>query len=107
MNRFFKVSTWRMIINSRLLYYKNSKEDWCKERREICNSCVQNSKWYSAKTIKENILKLLYLDEPYCKICTCPIKRKTAVFEADCGMVELGEPSKWKSIINTKYNGNN
>jgi len=104
MNKFLKLSTWRMIINSRVSAYKNSKTDWCKERRKICSDCNQNSIWYNPKNWKEELLRIFYLNKEYCKICFCPINRKTLVRESECSMPEIGEPSKWKRVeLGTKF----
>ena len=74
--------------------------DWYYERLEVCENCRYNSK-NSKLTIKEKILYFLNSLEPFCKICFCNLKAKASIAdpdESDCGMVNLGEESKWKHI---------
>lgn len=87
-----------MIIQSRTIDYKNSRTDWCKERREICNDCHHNSKWYELKTFKEKLLRLLNLGN-YCLICSCGILHKTRNAMSSCGLTEINEKPKWKRVI--------
>lgn len=86
-----------MIIQSRTTDYKNSKTDWCKERRKICSECHHNSKWYGVKTFKEKLLRLLNLGH-YCKICLCGISQKTRNAYSTCGLAEINEEPKWKRV---------
>ena len=107
MNKFLKWSTWRMIIQSRTTDYKNSKTDWCKERREICKKCNHNSVHYPTKTFKEYLLRFLNMGN-YCLCCWCGIQAKTRNAYSTCGLVELNEPPKWEKInLNTKYQNAN
>jgi hypothetical protein len=104
MNKFLKFSTWQMIIQSRLTAYKNSKTDWCKERRAICKECDYNSKNKYKLTIGEKILMFLQLSKEICTACGCSILHKSKIKQADCGRTELGLESKWKRVnLNTKY----
>jgi hypothetical protein len=86
-----------MIIQSRTTDYKNSKTNWCKDRREICNDCQNNSKWYETKTIKERLLRLVNLGN-YCLICSCGIAHKTRNAMSSCGLTEINEPPKWQRV---------
>lgn len=97
MNKFLKYSTWKMIIQSRTTDYKNSKTDWCKERRIICNDCHHNSKFSPTKTFKEYLLRFLNLGD-YCKICYCGILAKTRNAYSTCGLAEINEEPKWKRV---------
>lgn len=108
MNKFLKWSTLKMIIHSRIINYKNSKTEWCKERRKICGDCNNNSKFYKSETTKDWILKLLNLGH-YCRLCYCNIKFKTVIPYTECSMKsELNEPPKWTRInLNTKYQNAN
>jgi hypothetical protein len=104
MNKFLKFSTWQMIIQSRLTAYKNSKTDWCKERRAICRECNNHSKYHKVKTFRQKLLKLLNLGH-FCNLCGCSIKYMTVIPQKSCSMEsELNEPPKWTRInLNNKY----
>jgi hypothetical protein len=97
MNKFLKISTWKMIIHSRIINYKNSKTDWCKERRKICAECNNNSVHHPTKTLKQYFLRLMNMGE-YCKICFCSIKYKCSVPYTQCSMTELNELPKWQRV---------
>lgn len=104
MNKFLKWSTWKMIIHSRIVNYKNSKTEWCKERRKICGDCNNHSKYHKAATLRQKILKLLNLGH-FCNLCGCSIKYKTVIPYTSCSMeAELNEKPKWTRInLNTKF----
>lgn len=98
MNKFLKLSTWRQIIESRILYHKSKKTDWYKERKKICDECPHNSKFNQPKDFKGKALNMLYLKAEYCTICKCHLKYKLSLPESNCGLEEIGEEPKWKSI---------
>ena len=90
-NKFLKLYTWKNIIKSRWIYYQNRNKDWYKKRKAICDVCPHNSK-YHKKTIYERLLGR------YCKICKCPLKYKMSLDFVNCGLEEIGEEPKWKSV---------
>lgn len=98
MNKFLKISTWKQIIQSRWLYFKNKDKDWFKERKEICNGCVYNSKFLDKKNFKSRLISLVNFKNDYCTVCKCPLKYKQSLPESNCGLEEILEEPKWKSI---------
>lgn len=89
-----------MIINSRLIAYKNSKEPWCKERLEICNTCKFNSKNKYDLTLKEKFLMMIQLTKAVCSICGCNVRYKASVPMASCSREELGLEPLWRTKEN-------
>jgi hypothetical protein len=100
MNKLLKMSTWKQIIQSRWLYYLNRNKDWYKERKNICDVCPHNSKFSEKKDFRGKLLNMLYLKADYCKKCLCILHLKQSIPEAVCGLEEVGEEPKWKSIWN-------
>ena len=99
MNKFLKLSTWKQIIESTWLYYQNRNKEWYKERKKICDDCPLNSKFIVRKTFKDKLLNFLYLKKDYCQACLCILHKKQSIPEAYCGMEEIGQEPKWKSIL--------
>lgn len=98
MNKFLKFSTWKSIIQSRTIDYKNSKTSWCKERREICRNCEYNSKNVNNLRIKDRILMFLQITKEICTACGCSLKAKTRNAFSSCGLTEINEVPKWTRI---------
>ena len=96
MNRFLKLSTWKNIIRSRTIDYKNSKTTWCKERREICNMCEYNSKNTKDLTFKDRFFMFIQITKEICKICGCSVLQKTKVAFSSCPKPEIGLKPSWK-----------
>ena len=94
-NKFTRLDTWKSIIESRIIYYKNKGKPWYKSRNEICNPCEHNSGNSEVKTITDKIWSLLNLKQPYCKVCKCTLKYKTAMPNSVCGLEEIDEKPKW------------
>ena len=91
MNKFLKLATWKQIIQSRWLYYKNRNKEWYKERKKICDNCPFNSK-YHKKTLFERFLG------EYCTACKCTLRFKQSLKEAVCGKEEIGLKPEWESV---------
>lgn len=91
MNKFLKLATWKQIIQSRWLYYKNRNKDWYKERKKICDNCPFNSK-YQKRTLYDRLFG------NFCSICLCTLRYKQSVPEAVCGKEEIGLKPEWESI---------
>lgn len=98
MNKFLKASTWKMIIRSRLIDWKNRNEPWVKERRAICEECPFNTINIEKKSVKERLFIFLNLSKGVCSACFCGIKRKTLIKQSVCGLEEIGSEPKWKEI---------
>jgi hypothetical protein len=98
MNKFLKLATWKQIIQSRWLYYKNRNKDWYKERKKICDNCPFNSKFDNKKDFLHKLLDILYRKKEYCKICLCILHLKQSVPESSCGKEEIGLKPEWESI---------
>jgi len=99
-SKFLKLSTWKMILNSRLIAYKNSKEPWCKERREICKNCEYNSKNKSDLSFKEKLFMSLQITKSICTACFCSVARKTLIKQSSCGLEEIDLTPKWREKEN-------
>ena len=97
MNKFLKLSTWKQIIESRIVYYKNKDKDWYKERKKICDSCPLSSKNKKELSFKEKIFRILNLKKPFCTICGCPTHLLTSLEENECSLYEINQEPKWKS----------
>jgi len=97
MNKFLKVATWRQIIQSRIVYYKNREKDWYKDRRNICDVCPLNSKNKKELSLKDKIFRILNLKSHFCTICKCPIHLITSLEESECSLYEVNKEPKWKS----------
>lgn len=97
-----KISKIWTIIRSRLKSKKNMP-DWYYERLKVCEKCPHNSKNKNSLSLKQKILYLLNNLEPFCSICGCNLFAKSSIPypDEDCGMVNLGEESKWKHIKTT------
>lgn len=98
MNKFLRIATWKQIIQSRFLYWKNKDKDWYKERKAICDVCPHNSGFEEKKDFRGKLLNILYHKKEYCKICFCVLALKQSVPEASCGKEEIGEKPEWRSI---------
>lgn len=70
-------------------------------RRSICETCPFNSKHVSSKNMSfiNKARKKTLKNEPFCTVCNCQIKEKTASPLDECGLVEKGETPKWNRII--------
>lgn len=98
MNRFLKLSTWKNIIRSRTIDYKNSKTNWCKERREICNMCEYNSKNTKDLIFKDKFFMFIQITKEICTVCSCSIAFKVKSPISSCGLKEINKQPKWESI---------
>lgn len=103
MNRFLKLSTWQMIIRSRIIDWKNNREEWCKERRRLCNKCPHNTKNKLNNTFFNKFMMLIQFTKSVCSICGCAINKKTVVPMSTCSKEEINETPEWRSIVRTKY----
>lgn len=94
-----KISKIWIIIKSRLKSKKNMPK-WYYDRLEICEKCKFNSKNQKELSFKQKVLYFLNSLKPFCTICFCNLQAKSSIAypEEDCGMVNLGEESKWKNI---------
>ena len=99
-SKFLKWSTWKMILNSRLIAYKNNKEPWCKERREICKNCEYNTRNKKELTFREKFLMFIQITKAVCSACGCSIKAKTRLKMAVCGLEEIDLTPKWREKEN-------
>lgn len=99
-SKFLKWSTWKMILNSRLIAYKNSKEPWCKERLKLCNNCEFNSKNNADLSFKDKFLMFIQLSKAICTICGCSTKYKVRIPMSSCSMEELDLKPLWREKEN-------
>jgi hypothetical protein len=95
MQKLLKLSTWKVIISSRFTYYKNKGKPWYKKRNEICKVCPHNSANVYIETLSDIFWSTLNLKNPFCKVCKCTLKYKTAEPSSVCGLEEINEPPKW------------
>lgn len=95
------------IIKARLR--KESKEDFVKQRINICLCCEKNTRNLVKLGFKQKFLRFLSdtldfimfskrKDYGICNVCSCPIAYLTEDPLETCGEEKLGNESKWKSI---------
>lgn len=99
-SKFLKLSTWKMIINSRLIAYKNSKEPWCKERLKICDGCKFNTINKTDRSLKDKFLMFIQITKSVCSICGCNVRYKASVPMASCSREEIGLEPLWRAKEN-------
>lgn len=89
---------------SRFRKYKETEEDFVKERKQICNTCPHNTKNINKLSIKQKCLNLLsnlltllmtgkFNENDYaCNLCHCTLIYKIPEIEETC------LDNRWKSI---------